>query len=176
MRKIKIIVLICINVITRLALALAIVFCFLYELVPHVANQFLEGLNISIESHILTYLSIPIGIIAIIASYLLLKVRTDFKHFKLKDYELYIKENSSEESIGEIPNKDHIFRCAERIWIQKYGEKVLDERPYLLFRDLIKDVWLVRGTPHKDENETCHIIVNGGDGKVLAVWRGVPKD
>ena len=176
MRKIKIIVLICINVITGLALALSIVFNFFADHLPHVANQFLEGLNISIESDILVYLSIPIGIIAIIASYLLFKVRTDFKHFKLKDYELYIKENPSEESIGEIPNKDHIFRCAERIWIQKYGEKVLDERPYLLFRDLIKDVWLVRGTPHKDENETCHIIVNYGDGKVLAVWRGVPKD
>ena len=98
MRKIKIIVLICINVITGLALAMAIVFCFFEDRFPHVADAFLEGLNISIESHILTYLIWPIIIIAIIASYLLLKVRNDFKHFKLKDYELYIKENPSEES------------------------------------------------------------------------------
>ena len=173
MKKIKQSVLTIIMMVGFILVILISVLAILEERLPNGTDVVSEILGMpSLGGYALLLAGVIPFLLTVVSGYLLYKMKWDFKHFKIKDYEQYIKENSVEESIGDIPNKDHILRCAERIWLKKYGEKILDEKPYVLFRDFRKGAWLARGTPVGNHNEVCHILINGDDGKVLAVWRG----
>lgn len=101
--------------------------------------------------------------------------------FHLNDYQEYIESFSSqkvlgrEEEVGEIKNFKEAKKIAEKIWIEVYGEEVLKKRPYKVFFDYEKEVWLVQGSIPSKRYE----VVNGGvpyfivekkTGKVLAIW------
>ena len=79
--------------------------------------------------------------------------------------------------LGFIETEEEARRHAESIWMERFGQKVLDQKPYNVFFDESAEVWFVEGTSHPPSD---HRIIRGGsvvgiliskpDGQVLDVW------
>ncbi len=96
---------------------------------------------------------------------------SDIKTFEVSEYQYYMENFSSEETLGVISDEKDLLKKVEVIWIDKYGEHIKNEKPYQLFYDEKNDVWLVQGTmPYNVMGGVANILVENDTGKVLAVW------
>ncbi len=95
----------------------------------------------------------------------------DIKPFDYNDYQYYIENFSSEETLGRILNAKDAALKAETVWVEIYGELIKNKRPYQLSFDEESQVWLIEGTlPENHVGGVPHILIRKSDGKVLAVW------
>ncbi len=93
------------------------------------------------------------------------------KDFDLNDYQHYIDNFPSEEELGSVIDSKDAIKKAELIWINMYGEIIKKEKPYQVFYDEKKKVWLIRGTLKADiKGGVANILIQNKNGKVLAVW------
>lgn len=94
--------------------------------------------------------------------------------FDFDEYLHYVEEFPSNENCDNVSAVADVCKAAEKIWVAQYGLKVLSQKPYKVFYDSAKDVWMVTGTLPKiyDVGGTAHILIKKSTGNVLAVWHG----
>ena len=105
--------------------------------------------------------------------------------FKVSDYDQRAKEFPndlilSDFVLGEIETACEARKKAETVWVEAFGETVLQQKPYHVRYDKRNDAWLVYGTLRSPfpgligrlfmRGGVAHIIMKKSDGKVLAVW------
>lgn len=94
--------------------------------------------------------------------------------FALEDYTVDLEEFSSDEVVGPIADASDAIEKGISVLIDVYGEDlILGEKPFIVFNDKNTDAWMVCGSLPPIPfilGGTAHIIINGSDGKVLAVW------
>ena len=90
--------------------------------------------------------------------------------FDLTEYQYFLSHFPSNRTVAEIHNADQAAAQAEHLWIDIYGEDVLEKKPYQVFYDKNNDVWLIRGTlPEMMFGGVPWALIQS-DGTVLAVW------
>ena len=120
-------------------------------------------------------IAIFIGMILLIAAILipvmLFSKDPEVGTFKLDEYQYYIENFPSEETLGGIADARDATKKAEEVFIRAYGKTVRREKPYQAFYDEQNEVWLVTGTMRGDGfGGVANILMENGTGKVLAVW------
>lgn len=118
------------------------------------------------------------------------------QEFDISQDEYYMERIANPEDLdiylGAIESPKDLMENGEALWIQMYGEEsIKPDRPYYIYYDKKADIWLMYGEPGYEiqpikrwidsiEEKLHHpiilggieyIIVQGSDGKVLAVWR-----
>lgn len=92
-------------------------------------------------------------------------------NFKLKDYNYYVENFSSEKVLGEIDSEEQARKTAEKVFVEIYGKSVVDKKPYRVSFDDESQVWLVQGNISKHNiGGIPNILIQKSDGKVLAIW------
>lgn len=94
--------------------------------------------------------------------------------FDLAKYDQYLTNYPSEQKVSPITSAEDAKAAAETVWLAKYGDLVLDEKPYIAARDVKNGVWFVTGTMPYDTpipgGTACILLADDGD--VIAVWHG----
>lgn len=73
--------------------------------------------------------------------------------------------------LGKVDNIATLKRQAQKIWIKKYGLDVrLDDKPYRVFYDSYRDVYLVTGTVNGAFGGAPNMLVEGETGLILNIW------
>lgn len=74
---------------------------------------------------------------------------------------------------GVVPDEKTAIRIAEAVWIPIYGEKVLEERPFVA-KLIDGNKWYVYGTLPKKYNVggVAEIEISKSDGKILRISHG----
>ena len=86
-------------------------------------------------------------------------------------YKRAIIDFPSDRVLGEIPTAKIARESAVSIWLESFGSKINNEKPYKVFFDDDENVWLVTGTlPRGWIGGVAYILIQKSDGKVLAVW------
>lgn len=97
--------------------------------------------------------------------------RSYIKIFDVNEYQYYIENSLSEESLGPISNEKDLLKKVELIWIRRYGKSIKNERPYQVFYDKKNGIWLIQGTLRANmDGGVANALVENDTGKVLAVW------
>lgn len=95
----------------------------------------------------------------------------DIKPFEVSEYQYYIDNFPSEENLGFISDANDLLKKVEAIWVEKYGERIKNEKPYQVFFDEKTGTWLVQGTLQSNMmGGVANILVKNDTGSVLAVW------
>lgn len=95
----------------------------------------------------------------------------EIKTFEVSEYQYYIDNFSSEDNLGFISDSKELLKKVEVIWIKQYGERIKNQKPYLVFYDEANGIWLVHGTLRSNMlGGVANILVDNDTGKVLAVW------
>lgn len=95
----------------------------------------------------------------------------EIKTFEVSEYQYYIDNFSSEDHLGFISDAKDLLKKVEAIWIEKYGERIKNQKPYQVFYDEVNGIWLVRGTLQSNRmGGVANILVDNDTGNVLAVW------
>ncbi|RFS15550.1 YbbC/YhhH family protein [Emticicia sp. C21] len=69
---------------------------------------------------------------------------------------------------GFVPDKETAVRIAEVVWVNIYGENVLEKKPYKA--TLRKDgVWIVEGTLNNKDGGTPYMEIQKDNCKILKV-------
>jgi len=93
------------------------------------------------------------------------------KEFSLNEYNDYIQRFPSDRKTDTVESAKMAKVEAEKIWIEIYGEKVKNRKPYNVFYDDKNGVWLIKGSLRKGEDAGVpYILIRKHDCKVLAVW------
>ena len=96
------------------------------------------------------------------------------KPFNLKDQTYYlqaIQDFPSDKYLGEISNAEQAKEKAINEWLDLFGDKINNEKPYQVFFDEENDVWLVKGSlPKWRKGGVAYILIRKSDGKILAIW------
>lgn len=105
--------------------------------------------------------------------------------FSLTDYARFMADFPMDRVMQPISSAEDAKAAAEAIWLEVYGDTVLDEKPYRVYRDEASAAWLIMGTLNQPEDasviqgDTKMIKLHFGgvancilqdDGQVLAVW------
>jgi len=94
--------------------------------------------------------------------------------FDLSDYSWYLTNHPGEQKMPPITTANEAKAAAETVWRARYGDLVLDEKPYIAALDVKNGVWFVTGTMPYDTpvpgGTACILLTDDGD--VLAVWHG----
>lgn len=125
-------------------------------------------------------------IVAVADGVLQYKIVTEVRNFDVSEYSEYIEDYSLYESAGEpeyigsIPDAKTLKTLAYDLWMEIYGERMKDEKPYIVYYDEVNRVWHIKGTmPFSLRSDVfglkrfggvAHLIVQETDGKVLALW------
>lgn len=118
------------------------------------------------EMQIITILCV--AAIAIFSFFFLNNTQTET--FLLSDYNYYLNNFPYEKHVDQILNSDTAIAQAELIWIDIYGEDVLDKKPYTAYFDSINDAWLIKGTCPSNSFGGVPFAIIQSDGNVLAIW------
>ena len=95
----------------------------------------------------------------------------EIKTFEVSEYQYYIDNFSSEANLGFISDSKDLLKKVEVIWIEQYGERIKNQKPYQVFYDEANGIWLVHGTLRSNMmGGVANILVDNDTGKVLAVW------
>jgi len=95
----------------------------------------------------------------------------EIKTFEVSEYQYYIDNFSSEETLGFISDSKDLLKKVEIIWIKQYGERIKNQKPYQVFYDETNGIWLVHGTLQSNMlGGVANILIDNDTGKVLAVW------
>ena len=94
--------------------------------------------------------------------------------FSLDDQTYYlqaIQDFPSDKYLGEILNAEQAKEKAISEWLNLFGDKINNEKPYQVFFDEENDVWLVKGSlPKGRKGGVAYILMKKSDGKILAIW------
>ena len=96
--------------------------------------------------------------------------------FTLENYTFFIEhpENAYDEVLGPIADANDARRKGISVLIDVYGEDVIrSEKPFLVGYDQSSDTWMVIGSLSPIPltlGGVAHIVINGSDGAVVAVW------
>ena len=94
--------------------------------------------------------------------------------FVLEDYAYYLEEFSSKKIVGAITNASDAREKGVAVLTDVYSKDViLGEKPFVVNYDENTDSWLISGSKPPVPfmlGGTAHIIINGSDGNVLAIW------
>lgn len=92
--------------------------------------------------------------------------------FCIDDYQEEIQTFYCDKITKPIKNEFDAEKIAEEIWLDYFGKKILQEKPFVVFYDNANHAWLVQSTLSEDLlGGSAYIIINGVTGEVLAVWR-----
>lgn len=95
----------------------------------------------------------------------------EIKTFEVSEYQYYIDNFPSEDNLGFISDSKDLLKKVEVIWINKYGERIKDQKPYQVFYDEKNSIWLVQGTLQTNMmGGVANILIDNNTGKVLAIW------
>ena len=73
--------------------------------------------------------------------------------------------------VGKVNTKTQAKKKAEGLWIELYGAEIKEEKPYKVYYDEEKEVWMVTGcTSFLAKGGVAYAIISEQDGRVLAVW------
>lgn len=99
-------------------------------------------------------------------------VHTAASPFCMNDYQCYIEKYSSDRVLGKVISAKDAQNKAERIWLEVYGNSVLEKKPYQVFFDAGCKAWLVCGTQPSSYwfGGVPYLILDAETGTVLAVW------
>ena len=101
-------------------------------------------------------------------------VNSRVKTFRLNDEPYYlqaIQDFSSDKYLGEILNAEQAKEKAIKEWLDLFGDKIYNEKPYQVFFDEENNIWLVKGTlPKGNKGGVAYILMRKDDGKILAIW------
>lgn len=92
------------------------------------------------------------------------------RSFDLADYAQFMEAFPDERVVQPIASAGDAKSAAEAVWLEVYGDTVLDEKPYRIFRDENNDAWFVTGSVPFHHNGGAACILLKDDGQVLAVW------
>lgn len=96
------------------------------------------------------------------------------KSFSLNDHPYYlqaIQDFPSNKYLGEILNAEQAKEKAINEWLDLFGDKINNEKPYQVFFDKENEVWLVKGSlPKGSKGGVAYILMKKSDGKILAIW------
>ena len=111
-------------------------------------------------------------IVAAIVPFFLRELETlEVKEFDVNEYLFFIESFPSNETIGNTSNLGDVIAQVEEIWVELYGESVKNEKPYEVFYDADKGVWLIRGSlPAHRLGGVANLLLDKRSGEVLAVW------
>lgn len=91
--------------------------------------------------------------------------------FDLNDYSDTIEKFKSDKYVNKSTDAESVKAEAEKIWIEIYGDDIIDQRPYKVSFDDENKTWLVEGTiPKNVDGGVAYILIEKDTGKVLAVW------
>jgi hypothetical protein len=70
-----------------------------------------------------------------------------------------------------VQNNVTAEEIAEAVWLQIYGEKIYEEKP---FNTTLKDgkVWIVRGSLNAELGGVAYIEIQKSNGRILKVTHG----
>ncbi len=93
--------------------------------------------------------------------------------FKLSDYSFFIESTAFDfdRKLGTIDSAKDARKKAEAVWVELYGEKIKDRKPYRVFYDEQNQAWLVVGSSNNILGGVPYIIIQKMNGKILAVGR-----
>ena len=120
------------------------------------------------------FIFLPVLFMAFIGGMILMIHKNKFpeiKTFEVSEYQYYIDNFSSEDHLEFISDAKDLLKKVEAIWIEKYGERIKNQKPYQVFYDEVNGIWLVRGTLQSNRmGGVANILVDNDTGNVLAVW------
>ncbi len=67
--------------------------------------------------------------------------------------EEYIRENAPKVNLRESVKKETVIKVAELILTDVYGSRVLEERPWIVEDREDSDMYVIKGTFHRDEGK-----------------------
>lgn len=71
-----------------------------------------------------------------------------------------------------VPDKETAIRIAEAIWVPIYGEKIYNQKPYIVTL-VDSSIWVVTGTlPENKRGGVAYIEIQKNDCKILKVTHG----
>jgi len=88
----------------------------------------------------------------------------------LQEYSRMIKQFSVDADVGIVENKEDAIKAAEEMWLNKFGDSILEKKPYAAVYDKQNEIWLVHGTLPMYMVGGVPMILIERNGKVLAVW------
>ena len=101
----------------------------------------------------------------------------EVNNFDLNEYQNYLytyqlpEEFNNIGACGKIESGNDAVSKAKSVFEMVYGKNALGTQgPYNVYHDSTCDAWLVTGTTLFSKGSGAHIIFNGADGGVLAVW------
>lgn len=95
------------------------------------------------------------------------------ENFDFSEYEWVIAQSPSDIVLGPIDNATEAKKKALAIWIEIYGEKVNNKKPFIVSFDEQHGIWMVRGSlPPNYLGGVPYILIQKESGKVLAIWHG----
>lgn len=105
---------------------------------------------------------------------------TKVEAFNLNDEPYYlqaIKDFPSDKFLGKILTAYDAKEKAEMVWLEKFGDKIYNKKPFKVYFDETNDIWLVRGSLPRSlfnsvKGSVPSILIKKSDGKVLAIWYG----
>lgn len=101
-----------------------------------------------------------------------------FENFNFSAYARFLEEFPSDKIVGPIENEGMAMKKAGDVWIEVFGEEVVEMKPPRALYDESSDVWFLTGTLPEPPpgyviaGSVPHIFIRGSDGQVLAVWMG----
>jgi hypothetical protein len=92
--------------------------------------------------------------------------------FDLTTYSYELEKFKSDKYVDKYSNADDVRTEAEKIWVEIYGDDVIEQKPYEVSFDEDNNVWLVNGVFHEKNafGGVAYILIEKDTGKVLAVW------
>lgn len=95
---------------------------------------------------------------------------SEVESFDMAEFQMVLTQFASAKKVEEIHDADTAAHQAEKIWVEMFGQRVLDKKPYQVFFDSTNDVWLIKGTlPGNYFGGVPYALIRS-DGDVLAVW------
>lgn len=129
------------------------------------------------RKHKLVIIASLITVILIITSSVLFNKPELVQPFNIKTYEQEVEEFSSQKIfgytryMGNIKSYKMAKKYALEIWLELYGERVREMKPYKVYWDNENNAWLVTGTLKKNLlGGKPYIIFSENDGEIIAVW------
>lgn len=99
----------------------------------------------------------------------------EVKEFSLDDYCVQMDEFPSSLQYQPVNDADTALQIAEKVWLEVYGDHILESKPYEISFDYDNDVWLIMGVLHGEGSVggVPYMLIEKYSGRVLACWHTV---
>ena len=89
-------------------------------------------------------------------------------------YDAVTEDRGTDIVLGKLDNEQEVLEKAVEIMVQKFGKKVLKQKPHRILYVEKYDAWYITGTVRGKnvDGGTASTIIRKSDGKVIALWHG----